>query len=326
MITVNAQLISTETGAHVWADRFEGARSTLGQLQVEVVSRLANSLGVELVKAEALRAARERPNNPDAVDLAMQGWAAINRSGSASKTVLDDAVALFERALSIDAGNVPAMIGLANALTFRAVNFWSEDRDGDIARAHSAIDRALSIQPDNSLAHWVKSWVFYTKRQWAPAIAEAEEAIAEDQNNANAHATASFFKIFLGRSEEGFAGIETALRLSPRDTGVPFWQLDICALHAHLAQWDRAIEWCNKSIANNETWWALVYLAAANAWAGHNKEAKEAAAQLQKDNPGFTTQKWAGIHWTDDPTFNVQYQRITEGLRKAGLPEGEKTN
>ena len=52
-ITVNAQLISTETGAHVWADRFDGRRSRLGELQVEVVSRLANSLGVELVKAEA---------------------------------------------------------------------------------------------------------------------------------------------------------------------------------------------------------------------------------------------------------------------------------
>jgi adenylate cyclase len=65
-ITVNAQLISTETGAHVWADRFDGERSKLGELQVEFVARLANSLGVELVRAEALRAMRERPNNPDA--------------------------------------------------------------------------------------------------------------------------------------------------------------------------------------------------------------------------------------------------------------------
>ena len=77
-ITINAQLISTETGAHVWADRFEGERSKLGELQVEAVSRLANSLGVELVKAEALRAMRERPSNPDAVDLAMQAEDKLN--------------------------------------------------------------------------------------------------------------------------------------------------------------------------------------------------------------------------------------------------------
>jgi TolB-like protein len=76
-ITVNAQLISADTGAHVWADRFDGARGKLGELQVEVVARLANSLGVELVKAEALRVARERPSNPDAVDLSMRGRAIL---------------------------------------------------------------------------------------------------------------------------------------------------------------------------------------------------------------------------------------------------------
>jgi hypothetical protein len=35
-------------------------------------------------------------------------------------------------------------------------------------------------------------------------------------------------------------------------------------------------------------------------------------------------QKFAGVHWSDDPTFNAQRARIVEGLRKAGLPEGEK--
>jgi TolB-like protein/class 3 adenylate cyclase len=84
-VEVNAQLISTETGAHVWADRFDGDRSKLGELQVEFVSRLANSLGVELVKAEALRATRERPDNPDAADLSMRGWAERYR-GLTTKT------------------------------------------------------------------------------------------------------------------------------------------------------------------------------------------------------------------------------------------------
>ena len=84
-IAVNAQLISTETGAHVWADRFDGERGKLGELQVEFVSRLANSLGVELVKAEALRAMRERPSNPDAIDLSMRGWAEL-----VSRPVLQD--------------------------------------------------------------------------------------------------------------------------------------------------------------------------------------------------------------------------------------------
>ena len=65
----------------------------------------------------------------------------------------------------------------------------------------------------------------------------------------------------------------------------------------------------------------LADLAAANAWAAHDKEAKEAAAQLQKVYPGFTVQTCAAIHWSDDPTYNARDARIIEGLRKAGLPE-----
>ena len=51
-VAVNAQLVSTETGAHIWADRFEGERANLGQLQFDIVARLANSLGVELIGRE----------------------------------------------------------------------------------------------------------------------------------------------------------------------------------------------------------------------------------------------------------------------------------
>jgi TolB-like protein len=323
IITINAQLISTETGAHVWADRFEGERSKLGELQVEAVSRLASSLGVELVRAESLRALRERPNNPDATDLAMRGWAILN--SHPDKGALHDAATLFERALALDPQNVSAMMGLSGASTWLVNNNWSDDRAGDIARAEETIDRVLVLQPHNSWAHKQRGYVFQAKKQWGPAIAEAEAAIAEDANNADAYAIASFRKTFLGRSEDGFTGVETALRLSPRDPLVPIWQYYMCRLHANLAQWEPAIEWCSKStVADPRYWPPFVGLAAANAWAGHIKEAQDAAAQLQKVYPGFTVQTLLGVHWTDDPTWNAQLQRIAEGLRKAGVPEGDK--
>jgi adenylate cyclase len=72
------------------------------------------------------------------------------------------------------------------------------------------------------------------------------------------------------------------------------------------------------------SWLALMGLAAANAWAGHMKEAQDAAAQLQKVYPGFTVQNLLGWDLTDNPTFNAQSQRIVGGLRKAGVPEADK--
>jgi adenylate cyclase len=97
------------------------------------------------------------------------------------------------------------------------------------------------------------------------------------------------------------------------------------ATSTHLEHWEQSIEWCNKAAASMpEVFYPHLDLAAAHAFADHDKEAKEAAAQLQKLYPGYTVQTLLGWHWTDDPTFNAQYQRLAEGLRKAGVPEGEK--
>ena len=74
-VRVNAQLIDAESGAHLWADRFEEDVADLFKLQDQVVARLANTLGYELVKAEADMELRSK--NPDVVDLDMRGQAPI---------------------------------------------------------------------------------------------------------------------------------------------------------------------------------------------------------------------------------------------------------
>jgi TolB-like protein len=74
-VRVNAQLVDGETGAHLWADRFEESVNDLFKLQDEIVARLANSLGYELARAEAQRSVHS--TDPDAIDLMMRGWAVL---------------------------------------------------------------------------------------------------------------------------------------------------------------------------------------------------------------------------------------------------------
>jgi TolB-like protein/class 3 adenylate cyclase len=167
-ITLNAQLISTGTGGHVWADRFEGERSNLGKLQVEFVSRLANSLGVELVKAEALPAMRERPNDPDAVDLAMRGWASIN-SGY-TKANIETAIPYFDRALQLDPKLTRAQVGMALALVDRVRSFRGGTESVDLPRAEALITTALSAEPNNAWPHFVKADLASAKKQFNDAL------------------------------------------------------------------------------------------------------------------------------------------------------------
>ena len=237
---------------------------------------------------------------------------------------------MFERALALDPKNELAMTGLATALFARPYAGWSDNPAGDLARADQTADAALALRPDDLEAHFIKGLLFEVKSQWGPAIAEAETAIADDPNNARAIAQASFYRMFLGHADDGVVGQETALRLSSHDPMAPIWQVHLCYLHNHLAQWEQAIGWCEKALANNvkEKAGALAALAVANALAGHDKEAKEAVAELRKLDPSFTVQSAAGYrNQSDDPTFNAQSARIVEGLRKAGVPEGQaKTN
>ena len=320
-VAVNAQLVSTETGAHIWADRFEGERANLGQLQFDIVARLANSLGVELIKAESLRAMRDRPDNPDAADLTMQGWALINQVDD--KQRFNDGMKLFERALALDPKNVPAMTGLASVLQWRAYDGWADDWDRDFGRAEGLIKRALALQPENSILRVANAQDLAWKSQWRAAVAEAETAISYDRNSALAYANAGTWKQYLGRSEDGVADLETALRLDPHSGGVPWRQFELCRTYNLLGRWERAIEWCDKAVAADAPISdALIDLAAANAWAGHDRQANDAVAKLRKARPGITLQGiWPEDQTTDDPTFKVQWARIVEGLRKAGLPD-----
>jgi adenylate cyclase len=100
-VRVNAQLIDGETGAHLWADRFEESITDLFKLQDQVVARLANSLGYELTRAEALKSAHS--TNPDAIDLMMRGWA-VHGWSTGSEDTRAAALELVAKATAINPG------------------------------------------------------------------------------------------------------------------------------------------------------------------------------------------------------------------------------
>jgi tetratricopeptide (TPR) repeat protein len=159
---------------------------------------------------------------------------------------------------------------------------------------------------------------------WDLALKEVEAVIAEDPDNAKAHAAGGYYKMFLGRSEEGLADVETALRLSPSDDEAPVWLSRLCYLEFNLAHWERAIGKCKKAMAaeTSQKSRTLANLAAAYAWAGRDGEAKETIERLRILDPHFTALTYQMIIDTQrNPTFRAQVARVLEGMRKAGLPE-----
>jgi adenylate cyclase len=319
-ITVNAQLISTESGAHIWAERLEGQRSRLGELQVEFVSRLARWLGrVELIQAESLRAKRERPTNPDAVDLNMRGWLTM---GHRLPEDLKKAIGYFDQSLRLDPDYLEALVGKGICQLILFFNFQIGDAQEVIRDVEHTMDHVLAANPKDPRAHMAKATISEWRGQYDAALAQLNAAIESDPSFAEAYAEIGSIMISLGRAEDAFKPIELALRLDPLGAERSFWEEYACRAHAHLAEWDQAIEWCEKSVVSNPAIpWPYVGLAGAYGWLGRAAEANAAVAELQKRIPGFTVQKFLGLLPINNPKVKSQRERVAEGLRKAGLPE-----
>ena len=129
-VQVNVQLIDAETGAHLWADRFDTDRTNLTEAQNEITGRLAKTLNVELFQAASRRIEQERAADPDARDFAMRAWARVLR-GPLSPATFEEALRLNRRALEIDPGSVDAKINMASILDGYLSNGWSRSIQQD---------------------------------------------------------------------------------------------------------------------------------------------------------------------------------------------------
>src|SRR5260370_37005672 len=94
---VSVHLIEGETGVHLWAERFDHDISELATFQDQVTQLVARELSLELIDAESRSSRRSRRHNPDAVDLAMQGWSLLNQPSSTKRH--EQARGLFEARL-----------------------------------------------------------------------------------------------------------------------------------------------------------------------------------------------------------------------------------
>ena len=150
MVRINARLIDAQTGAEIWSERVDGDWAKSMQLQDIITGRLARRLDLELTNQESRDAEVMRPNNPNAVDLAMRGWAVLNQPYSREQ--LTQSSALFERALQIDPGFPKALVGLAATLAVGVNYRWTDAPADQLRRAENAVDQVLSRFPSDAMA------------------------------------------------------------------------------------------------------------------------------------------------------------------------------
>jgi adenylate cyclase len=322
-VQINAQLIDAETGAHIWADRFNGERRVLPELQNDVISRIFLTLNRELIDAVGRRSEQEHPNDPDARDYTMRGRAAFNRLPSRENS--QAARGFFERALAIDARSSGAMIGLANVLVSDILDGWSNSPDVDRAHAEILIRQALDIDPNSAEAHYAKGKLLRRENRLEDALNAFQTAIALDRNSTGALVQMGIVLSLLGQPEEAIPYIEKSIQLNPRAPSLAtgLWALGYA--HLLLGHIDEAIKLLKRARAENP---GLSYvhfaLAGAMGLKGDIEEARLELAEAIRLKPEFNTLKRivAGAPDLTNPKYwALREKTINIGLRNAGLPD-----
>ena len=322
-VRVNAQLIDAGTGAHLWADRFEEDLADVFKLQDQVVARLANTLGYELVKAEAEKSTRS--GNPDAIDLTMRGWAIQNQlqlhtdKDSRAKTL-----GLFEQALKLDPNNVDALVGAAMAEWIDFVFSGMGEKPEQIAKIEDLLANALRIDPTNARAYVVRAMVYRFNKPMRIKDAEesAQNAVRLNPNYASAYAQLAQDQVMTpAELQLAIANIDQALKLSPRDAQIGRWHWTKGVTYNYMGRYGDAIREEHAALDSGfSDWIVYAHLAVAYANLGRQSEAEAAVAQARKLNPKFTI-KWFRAQFGSPESTYEALRTTYDGLRKAGLPE-----
>jgi adenylate cyclase len=313
-VRVNAQLIDTRSGTHIWADRFDEARGDLFRLEDEIVARLANSLGNEVNSVESENAVEMRSRNPDAIDLSLRALAAVNQSQLGSnREKVAEARALYDQALKLNPNDYFALIGSA-WLDIEDLAYRHAGREL-IAHGEALVDRALVLAPEQAEPHVAKSMLAMLSRQPDVAATEAARAIELDANNPNGYGALAWSQTLSGHDQEALANIDKAITLSPRDPTLGFWLYLRGSALVNLKRYDEAAAAEQAAIdAHFSGWPAYLTMAVAYALKGDISKAQAAIAMVRQADPQIslktvrTTFEFPSFYW--------------DGLRKAGLPEG----
>jgi adenylate cyclase len=322
-VRVNVQLIDAETGAHVWADRFETDRANLAEAQEEITGRLARSVHLELVQNVGRRIEQEKAVDPDSRDLVMRGWAILQRPISLANR--EEARQAFERALGIDPRSIDARIGIASVLVFNIIEGWSTSVQQDQARAEQLLLEAIERDASRSSAHLAMGLLRRSQDRLAEAKIELETTIKLDRNNAKAQMHLGTVLMMMGQPEAAIAKVEESIKLNPQEPNLVgyYWVLATC--HLFLGDVNGAIDLLRRAHAENpRLWYIHLWLAGGLGLKGDLEEARAALAKFLKLKPEIHSMARlrANSPWSTNPYYwELREKTLNVGLRRAGFPD-----
>jgi TolB-like protein len=316
-VRITGELIDAASGAHLWADRFDGSLEDIFELQDRVSASVVGAIGPKLEQVEIERAKRKPTESLDAYDYFLRGMAKVHEW---TKVGNDAALQLFYKAVELDPEFAAAYGTAAYCFVLRRVNGWVVDHQQEFAQAGRLARRAVELGKDDAIALARAGHALGTVvGDLDSAMVFVDRAIWLNPNLAAGWFASGWVRVFRGESDLAIECFEHTMRLSPLDPVLCSMQNGIGFAHFRAGRYDDASSWAERSYREQPNYLPATWIiAASHALAGREEQARDAMARLRQIDPTLSVSKlgyWYPLRLREDR------ERLAEGLRKAGLPE-----
>lgn len=316
-VRIAGQLIDAETGAHLWADNFDGALKDVFDLQDRVTVSVVGAIAPTVMLAEIKRAERKPPENLDAHDHYLRGLASVRlwtRDGNSGG--LDH----FRKAIQLDPDLTAAYAMAAWCYLRRKLHGWMDDPATEIGEAMRLARTAVHLGQDRALPLCMGGYVLgFFERDFDEAAALIDRSLAINPNSSYAWGLGAWVRVWRGEPDLAIGHAAKAERLSPVDPSMYSIRAVAACAHFLLHRYDIASSLAEQARHGNPNFVLGVCISAAsNAFDGRIESAQRAIAGALQCDPGL---RLSNLKTLTPFKRSEDFALLSEGLSKAGLPD-----
>jgi adenylate cyclase len=317
-VRISAQLIDAVTGAHRWAERYDGELNHVFTVQVELARTIVAILAAHVNRAEAERALAKPPATWQAYDYYLRAAdSSIAYNSSFKKEDLHCGRRLLERALALDPNYARAHAALSMTYVSSWVNRWDDEFQWSAAldRACQSAHKAVQLAPNLAEARVALGWALVWKRQHEAAVAEFERAIVLNPNFTNWRFPHTL--VYAGEPARAIEALQAHIRLDPFYE--PYAPGTLGFAYYMLERYAEALPHLRECVSRAPNMRAgRLWLAATFAQLGQLEDARGEAAEVLRILPNYAISRSPAVLVLKR---SKDTEHLSSGLRKAGLPE-----
>jgi TolB-like protein/class 3 adenylate cyclase len=315
-VRITGQLIDAATGAHLWADYFDGSLDDIFELQDRVTAMVVGQIAPKVEQIEIQRARQKPTESLDSYDCYLRGLASARQH---TKEEVDEALRWFNKAIELDPDFAAAYSRAAGCYVLY-ISHGQALTSADIAECKRLAQRGAELGKDDAVALAVSGITLATA---AGAVEDGadllDQALRVNANLATAWQFRGWVSILEGNPGVAIEQIETAIRLSPLDPLIHSAQAALAAAHFFAGHFDQAATWAEKSCREKRNFvHAIRFAAASHAAAGRMESAASAMSKLREIEPGL---RLSNLHKSFPLRRPEDVELWQSALRRAGLPE-----